>query len=162
MKPYTLTEADVSLLADISGGFNSTRVGKPITPRFDTSVSWAKADALSELVFRAKKEDEEVVELAPWSGSSNRRTPIANGIVYTMRVPYSKPAFVASLAIVPAGSGSIGGSVSPTRGDLAWDGTGGGAGGTFIQNVDGVIGDMWFTFRLGVDQPSTDVNVLVQ
>lgn len=162
MKPYTITEVDLALLADISGGFNATRVGKPITPRWDSSVSWAKADALTTLVMRLKQPEDELVELPAWSGSSNRRTPIANGIVYTMRVPYFQPSFRASLAIVPAGSGSIGGNVSAARGYLPWDGTGGGAGGMFSQDVAGAEGDMWFTFRLGVDQPSTDVNILVQ
>ncbi len=47
-----ITEDDVGLLAQIAGGFNFNRAGKPYSERFDASVSWAKADALGALVSR--------------------------------------------------------------------------------------------------------------
>jgi hypothetical protein len=59
MKTYMIDEIDLALLSDISGGFNATRVGKPVTPRWDTSVNWAKADRLSKLVDDLKAADEE-------------------------------------------------------------------------------------------------------
>lgn len=50
---YTLTDADVTLLANIAGGFNYSRVGLPPAQRFNSSVLWANADALNALVERA-------------------------------------------------------------------------------------------------------------
>lgn len=168
-----ITESEIALLKRAVGGLNYNVAQDPTLNadgRYKTFVLPANLVALNALVNRLDPIDAPpphppagtLVEIDPWVGSSNRRTTLSNGVVYTMRVPFISESFRASLAIVPAGSGSIGGFVSATRGDIPWDGSGGGAGGTFLQPVDSVVGDMWFTFRLGVDQPSTDVNVLVQ
>lgn len=93
----------------------------------------------------------------------SRRMRAARGEVYTIRAPANGRAVIASGAIVPAGSGSLGGKLSLTKGDLGgWDGTGGGAGGAMLDRMDAVAGDVWFTFRLGADQADSDINLTVQ
>lgn len=111
----------------------------------------------------------QVYELPEWgtvqgdSEAQNRRVPLANGTVYSMRVPAKGRTVVGSLAIVPAGSGGIGGKLSLVRGDIdGWDGSNASAGGAFMERYEGAPGDLWFSFRLGKDQPGTDVNVLIQ
>lgn len=109
------------------------------------------------------------LELPAWGSvqgdaeGHSRRMRAARGEVYTIRASANGRTVIASGAIVPAGSGSIGGKLSLTRGDIGgWDGTGGGAGGAMRDQMDAVAGDAWFTFRLGVDEADSDINLTLQ
>jgi hypothetical protein len=177
MKPIPITDNDLQTLEMMGGAVNS---GRPDVAQPGRTIASLRNDHIvwyNDLIRRAhdaQKTQEQPAppgsaELLAWgdmhgdSEGSSRRVSIVNGVVYTMRVPGKGLPVTASLAIVPGGSGSIGGKLSAVKWDLAgWDGTGGGAGGSFLDGVRDATGDWWFTFRLGVDQPSTDVNVLVQ
>lgn len=115
MKTYSIDETDLVLLADISGGFNSSRVGKPVTPRWDTSVNWAKADRLSDLVNRLKApEEEQPAPPAPPSGAlwAGTRAPIVDwpgrffdaafdeAVCYSYRFVVPQPPYIDASPIV--------------------------------------------------------------
>lgn len=182
-----LTDAEWACIKRVGGGFNYDRLAAANAlpnGRFKASVLTQNSEDINEMVNRVEGGHDippppvvpppvpppptsELIELPAWSWATEfvaRRISLKKGEVYTMRIPAPQSPLSnlrASLAIVPAGSGSVGGELSLLRGLLSWDGTGGSAGGSFSQTMAGVFTDTWFTFRLGSAQPDTDVNALV-
>lgn len=177
MKSVDITDTDLQTFEMMGGAVNSGKPdagqpGRTIVSLRNDHIVWY--NAFIRRIHDTPAEPPSpppvigVVEIPAWgsvpgdSNSNNRVFPASNGVVYTMKVPGNGKTVRATGAIVPAGSGSIAGMLSKNRGELVWDGTGGGAGGVLIDSIGPTSEDVWLTWRLGVDQPNTNVNLLIQ
>lgn len=118
-----------------------------------------------------------VKELPAWgtfpgdANNSNRKTWVDAGMAHSVKftVPVrpvrdATPQVAATISILPQGSGSVYGKIVANVADFKAP-SDFGAGGTTYDSVDFDANQgktLYFVFILGTNQPSTDVNVLIQ